>query len=122
MGFKLKKGPFLAILETSTLLTSTKPSSQPLSLFCPERERERERERENHRSEKETYTHTHTPRERDMGFFLFSFFFFWVLGLEEKGHGWFGRERFWVWKKNHLQYRKKKEEGKKEKKKEKKKS
>mgnify|MGYP006900061471 CR=1 FL=1 len=34
----------------------------------------------------------------------------WVLGLEEKGHGWFGRERFWVWKRSRLQYRKKKEE------------
>ena len=24
--------------------------------------------------------------------FLFLFFFFWVLGFEEEGHGWFGRE------------------------------
>ena len=31
--------------------------------------------------------------------------------LEEKGHEWFGRERFWVWKRSHFQYRKKKEEG-----------
>ena len=27
----------------------------------------------------------------------------WVLGLEEEGHGWFGRERFWVWKRKRLQ-------------------
>ena len=26
----------------------------------------------------------------------------WVWGLEEKGHGWFGRERFWVWKRRRL--------------------
>ena len=50
LGFKTKNRPFSAIPETSTLLTSTKPSSQPLSFFCPQRERERERE--NHRSEK----------------------------------------------------------------------
>ena len=56
------------IPETSTLLTSTKPSSQPLSLLCPEKERERERK--NHRSEKKkgnryTYIHTHTHTERE---------------------------------------------------------
>ena len=74
------------IPETSTLLTSTKPSSQPLSLLS--RERERERERKNHRSEKKKgnrYTYTH--REREIWDILFSFFF-WVLGLEEKDLGW----------------------------------
>ena len=47
----------------------------------------------------------------DLLFFFFSFFLFWVLGLKEKGHEWFGRERFWVWKRSHLQKMKKKEEG-----------
>ena len=46
LDFKPKNEPFSAIPESSTLLTSTKLSSQPLSLFCPERERE------NHISEK----------------------------------------------------------------------
>ena len=93
------------IPETSTLLTSTKPSSQPLSLFCRERERERERERDQkRRKEVDTHTYTHTSiereRERDEIFFSFSFFLFfgfWVWkrrvmgGLEEKAFG-FGRE------------------------------
>ena len=39
---------------------------------------------------KETYTHT----ESEKGDMRFSFFYFWVLGFEEKGLGWFGRERF----------------------------
>ena len=45
----------------------------------------------------------------------------WVLDLEEKGHGWFGRERFWVWKRSCLEVREKrrKKEIKKKKKKEK---
>ena len=53
----------------SDFFMATKPSSQPLSLFCPERERE---------------------RERDMRYsFLFSFSFF--------GFGFgFGREGSWV--------------------------
>ena len=63
MDFKPKNEPFSAILESSTLLTSTKLSSQPLSLFCPEREREREREN-NISEKKKGNTHTHTPRER----------------------------------------------------------
>ena len=77
------------------------------SLFHYFVERGRERERENYRSEKKkgskyTYIHTHIYRERERWDILFFFFFsfFWVLGLEEKGHGWFGRERFWVWKRN----------------------
>ena len=31
----------------------------------------------------------------------------WVLDLEEKVHGWFGRERFWDWKRSHLRVREK---------------
>ena len=31
----------------------------------------------------------------------------WVLDLEEKGHGWFGRERFWDWKRSRLLVREK---------------
>ena len=59
-GFQTKKMLFLAIPETSTLLTSTKPLSQPLSLFCPERERERERIID------QKWKHTHTHREREI--------------------------------------------------------
>ena len=39
--------------------------------------------------------------------FFFFFFLFWVLGLKEKGHEWFGRERFWDWKRSRLQVREK---------------
>ena len=41
----------------------------------------------------------------------------WVLGLEEEGHGWFGRERFWVWKRKRLQEQQKDGRRKKEEKK-----
>ena len=74
-----------------------------------------ERERKNHRSKKKKGNiHTHQERKSERYEIFFSiFFFFGVLGFEEKGHGWFGREKFWVWKKSCSQYRKKKEEGKK---------
>ena len=60
--------------------------------------------------------------------YSFLFFFFGVLGFgfgreaickywkqkEEGNMGfWFGRERFWVWKRNRVRYRKKNEAGKK---------
>ena len=75
------------------------------SLFHYFVERERERERiidQKRRKEANTHTYTHTLVERERWDILFFFFFsfFWVLGLEEKGYGWFGRERFWVWKRN----------------------
>ena len=41
---------------------TTKPSSQPLSLFCPERERERIIDQ---KRKKETDIHTHPHRERE---------------------------------------------------------
>ena len=41
----------------------------------------------------------------------------WVLGLEEEGLGWFGRERFWDWKRKRLQEQQKEGRRKKEEKK-----
>ena len=83
------------IPETSTLLTSTKPSSQPLSLLSREREREREKERIiDQKRRKETDTHTHTPRERYEIFFSVSFFGFWVWKRRILG-GWFEGSSWW---------------------------
>ena len=94
--------------ESSTLLTSTKPSSPPLSLYVS-REREREKERVmnlkiNKIKEKETDTNTNantaTGRERErerercylllLLLLLLLLFWYWYLGLG------FRREGLWV--------------------------